>query len=107
MNERLHLKVPRRAAPGEVIQIRTKLDHPMESGWRKRLDGEQVPKALIGEFRCLLDGSEVFRAAFDSGTAGNPYLSFFVRVERSGQLRVIWSGDQGESYQREATIEVG
>lgn len=106
MHERVHIKVPRKAKKGEVIQVMTKLNHPMESGWRRRQNGEMVPKDLIGEFVCLLDGTEVFKAEFDSGTAGNPYLSFFVRVEKSAVFRFIWSGKQGESYRKEATIEV-
>ena len=106
MKERLHIKVPRSATPGEVIQVKTKLNHPMESGWRKRLDGELVPKNLVNQFVCELDGSEVFRAELDAGTAGNPYLSFFVRVERSGVFRFLWSGEQGERFEREASIEV-
>ena len=39
MRSRLHLKVPKTAAAGEVIRVMTKLNHPMESGWRQRPDG--------------------------------------------------------------------
>ena len=106
MNDRLHVKVPRKAKNGEIVRVMTKLNHPMESGWRRRQNGEVVPKDLIGQFVCLLDETEVFKAEFDSGTAGNPYLAFFVRVEKSGIFRFIWNGEQGESYQKEASIEV-
>ena len=106
MNKRLHVKVPRTAKQGEVIRLMTKLNHPMESGWRHLQDGKLVPKDLAGEFVCLLDGTEVFRAELDSGTAGNPYLSFYVRVEKSGVFRFTWRGDKGERYEREATLVV-
>lgn len=106
MNKRLHIKVPRKVKQGEVIRLMTKLNHPMESGWRRLQDGQVVPKDLISEFVCLLDETEVFKAELDSGTAGNPYLSFYVRVEKSGLFRFTWTGDQGENYQREAVIEV-
>jgi len=106
MNERVHVKVPLTAKKGEVIRVMTKLNHPMESGWRRRLNGEIVPKDLIGEFSCQLDGKEVFKAVFDSGAAGNPYLSFFVRVDQGGRFRFVWSGQNGEHYYKEASIEV-
>ncbi len=106
MKEYVHVKVPSQAKKGEIIRVMTKLNHPMESGWRHRQNGELVPKDLISDFICLLDGTEVFKAEFDSGTAGNPYLSFFVRVEKSGIFRFIWGGEQGKSYQKEARIEV-
>ena len=106
MDYRLHVKVPRRAKKGEIVRVMTKLNHPMESGWRRRQNGEVVPKNLIGEFTCLLDGKEVFKAEFASGTAGNPYLAFFVRVDKSGIFRFTWTGERDERYQQEARIEV-
>ena len=106
MDKRLHIKVPPRAGKGEIVRLMTKLNHPMESGWRRRQNGENVPKELINEFVCELDGKEVFRAELDSGTAGNPYLSFYIRVQKSGMVRFTWRGEQGERYQGEAPIEV-
>lgn len=106
MRNRLHVKVPRTAAKGEVIRLMTKLNHPMESGWRQRLDGQVVPKALAGNFVCVFNGREVFRAELESGTASDPYLSFYVRVEESGVFRFVWIGESGNSFEREAEIEV-
>ena len=106
MRNRLHVKVPRTAAKGEIIRLMTKLNHPMESGWRHRSDGQVVPKALAGEFVCLFDGREVFRADLESGTASDPYLSFFVRVEASGVFRFVWTGERDNRFEKEAAIEV-
>jgi sulfur-oxidizing protein SoxZ len=105
MRNRLHVKVPSTAAQGEVVRLMTKLNHPMESGWRRRQDGQTVPKALIGEFLCLYNGREVFRADLESGTSSDPYLSFHVRMGESGVFRFVWTGD-GERFEREAVIEV-
>ena len=106
MRNRLHVKVPRTAAKGEVIRLMTKLNHAMESGWRQRLDGQVVPKALAGNFVCVFNGREVFRAELESGTASDPYLSFYVRVEESGVFRFVWIGESGNSFEKQAAIEV-
>ena len=106
MDKRLHIKAPSKARKGEIVRLMTKLNHPMESGWRRRQNGEFVPKELISEFVCQLDGEEVFRAELDSGTAGNPYLSFYIRVQKSGIVLFTWRGEGGESYRNEAAIEV-
>ena len=106
MDKRLHIKVPPKAGKGEVVRLMTKLNHPMESGWRKRLDGQVVPRALAGEFVCLFNGQEVFRADLDSGTASDPYLSFYVRVEKSGVFRFMWTGEDNSRFEREAGIKV-
>jgi sulfur-oxidizing protein SoxZ len=65
-----------------------------------------VPKALIGQFVCLFNGHEVFRADLDSGTASDPYLSFYVRVEESGVFRFVWSDDDGTWFEKDASIAV-
>ena len=103
----LHVKVPKTAVKGEVIRLMAKLNHPMESGWRQRPDGHTVPKALAGMFVCLFNGREVFRADLESGTASDPYLSFYVRVEESGVFRFTWSSEAGERFEKEVRIAVG
>lgn len=106
MRNSIHVKVPRTAAKGEVVRLMTKLNHPMESGWRQRLDGQVVPKALAGRFVCLFNGHEVFRADLESGTASDPYLSFHARVAQSGVFRFEWTGEDGNSIVKETRIEV-
>ena len=106
MRNQLHVKVPTTAAKGEVVRLLTKLNHPMESGWRNRQDGQKVPKALMGQFVCLFNDHEMFRADLDSGTASDPYLSFHVRVEESGVFKFVWSGDDGTRFEKDARIEI-
>lgn len=106
MRNQLHIKVPPTAAKGEVVRLMTKLNHPMESGWRNRQDGQKVSKALIGQFVCLFNDREVFRADLESGTASDPYLSFHVRVEESGVFQFVWSGDDGSRFEKNAQIEI-
>jgi sulfur-oxidizing protein SoxZ len=102
MRDQIHVKVPPRAKKGEVIRLMAKLNHPMESGWRQRLDGQLVPKDLAGEFTCLFNGREFFRAELDSGIASDPYLSFFARVEESGVFRFVWTDAEGRTHVKEA-----
>ena len=106
MRNQLHVKVPKTAAKGEVIRLMTKLNHPMESGWRQRLDGQVVAKALAGKFVCLFNGREVFGANLESGTSSDPYLSFHVRVEESGIFQFVWTDEGGNTIKKEARIAV-
>jgi len=41
-------------------------------------------------FECSYGGAEVFRASMGAGIAANPYLRFFVRAERSGDIECRW-----------------
>lgn len=107
MRNPLHIKVPVNAARGEAVRIQAKLNHPMESGWRKHQDGSPVPRSLAGSMVCSYAGREVFRADMGSGTASDPYLAFYVRAEDSGIVRIVWTGEAGEHFEAEGMLLVG
>ncbi len=105
MTRQLHIKVPKRAAKNEIVQLRCKLNHPMESGWRQTQQGAAVARSLAGKFQCRFNGQEVFRAELDSGTASDPYLSFYVRVPGSGEFEFVWETEAGERFAERAEIK--
>ena len=39
LSSKPRVKVPRRARAGDVVLVRAKLRHPMETGWRKDASG--------------------------------------------------------------------
>ncbi len=106
MAQRTHVRIPRRAGKGEIIHIKTKIDHPMESGRRLGQNGKPIPRNLIKKFFCLFNEREVFRADFDSGVAADPYLAFYFRATESGRFRLVWVAENGEKYDRSVTMEV-
>jgi len=100
------LNVPRTAKPGEVIRVRTKIAHPMETGWRKDIHGNDVPRNRINRFVCTFNGTEVFAADLHSGVSADPYISFFVRVAESGTFACEWQADGEKTYSLAAEITV-
>mgnify|MGYP002725709819 CR=1 FL=1 len=100
------IKVPRLAVKDEVIKLRAKLNHPMETGWRKTAAGETVPRNRIHTFVCEFEGEEVFRADLHSGVSADPYLAFYVTAEKSGRFRFKWLEDGGDVYVKSAAMEV-
>ena len=100
------LNVPRTAKPGEVVRVRTKIPHPMETGWRKDSLGNDVPRNRINRFVCTFNGIEVFTADLYSGISADPYISFFVRVTESGAFACEWQADGEKTYSRTAEIAV-
>ena len=103
---RVLLNLPRQARRGEVIEIRTLIQHPMESGFRSGLNGEMLARDIILRFRCTWDGEEVFSAEFSPAVAANPFLAFTALAERSGVLEFTWEGDNGfhQVERREITV---
>jgi sulfur-oxidizing protein SoxZ len=56
------INVPRKARRGEVIEIKTLLSHPMETGYRCDSVGSPIPRDIISRFVCIYNGTEVFQA---------------------------------------------
>jgi hypothetical protein len=52
---RVLLNIPRSAARGSVVAIRTLIQHPMESGYRPGADGEVVPRDILRRYTCTYE----------------------------------------------------
>ncbi len=101
------IRAPKKASKGEVIEIKTLISHPMESGQRKdRKTGEIIPRKIINSFTCTYNGQEVFKADFHPAISANPYMSFFVKVEESGEFEFTWVDDDGSTYSKKSKLTV-
>lgn len=89
------ITVPTSARRGEIIEIRTLIAHPMETGHRVDVDGRVLPRDILRRFVCRYDGETVFEATLHPAIAANPYLVFTTRATVSGTLTFSWEGDHG------------
>jgi len=92
------VKMQSTAKVGEVIQIKTKIRHPMETGWRKGGDGKAVPRNRITRFVCMFEDKEVLSADYDSGVSTDPYLLFYSKVMKGGTYTFRWEADGGQVF---------
>ncbi|MGZ3411363.1 MAG: thiosulfate oxidation carrier complex protein SoxZ [Xanthobacteraceae bacterium] len=95
MAEKPRLKVPKEAKKGEVIELKTLLSHPMETGFRKDDSGMIVPRKIINKFTCEFNGQPVFIADLEPAVAANPYLQFTAKLNESGTFKFTWTDDDG------------
>ena len=100
------LQVPASARRGEAFQVRMLLQHPMETGFRRDLNGQAIPMNIIDKLTCRYGDTEVFSAELGSGVSANPYLAFYVVAQASGELVLEWSDDRGERGRATARVEV-
>ncbi len=98
---------PKKARRGEVIEIRTMISHPMETGFRRTQTGEPIPRNIITSFVCRYGDVEIFRAELFPAMTANPFLTFHTVAVESGTLTFTWTGDNGFSAEERAQIEVG
>ncbi|MEW4456653.1 thiosulfate oxidation carrier complex protein SoxZ [Roseibium algicola] len=100
------VKVPKKAAAGEVITIKTLISHPMESGQRKDKEGNLVPRQIINKFTCEFNGQVVFSCDMDPAVSANPYMEFNAKVNETGTFKFTWVDDDGSVYESENKITV-
>lgn len=90
--------VPGSAARGEVILIKTIIQHEMETGLRTDSEGRVIPRKIIRKFVCRYGGIEVFSVDLHEAIAANPFFEFSLRATESGKMEFIWEEDGGAVY---------
>jgi sulfur-oxidizing protein SoxZ len=100
------INVPPTAKRGEVIEIRTLIGHPMETGYRPGSDGRVLPRDIIRKFSCRYNGELVFSAELHPAIAANPYIAFHTVATESGTLSFAWEGDNGFAQTETVAITV-
>jgi sulfur-oxidizing protein SoxZ len=100
------VNVPARARRGEIVEIKTLVSHPMETGYRRTQEGAVIPRDIIRLFVCTYNGAEIFRAELHPAIAANPFIVFSTVATESGTLAFQWTGDNGFSLTESATITV-
>lgn len=100
------IRMPKSARRGEVFEIKTLIQHPMETGFRPGMNGTIIPRDIIEEFLCTYNGVEVFRMKMSSAIAANPFVSFFTVATETGVLFFRWTGDNGFKVEETVPITV-
>jgi len=100
------VKVPKKAAKGDIIEIKTLITHKMESGVRKDKKGNPIPRKILNKFTCTYNGEEIFSADWHPAISANPYMAFNAVATESGTLEFTWVDDDGSTYSKSAKITV-
>lgn len=100
------VKVPKSAAAGEAIVIKTLISHEMESGQRKDKDGNPIPRSIINRFTCDFNGENVIDVKMEPAISTNPYFEFSATVPEAGEYKFTWYDDDGSVYNDNKAITV-
>jgi sulfur-oxidizing protein SoxZ len=96
------IRLPRSAAPGEAIEVRTLIDHPMVTA----VSGPG-PRDMLARFEAAMNGEVVFAYDFANGSAANPTFTFHVRAAAPGDFAFTWTHEDGRTFTAEGSVRVG
>ena len=98
------VKVPKSAAAGDAVTIKTLINHAMESGQRKDADGNIIPRSIINRFTCEFNGQSVVDVKMEPAISTNPYFEFEATVPEAGEFKFTWYDDDGSVYEEAKKI---
>jgi sulfur-oxidizing protein SoxZ len=98
--------VPQSAHKGDVIEIKTLINHVMETGFRRDNDGRAIARNIITRFTCTYAGAEVFRMDLFTGVAANPFVAFTTVATETGDLVFEWADPNGVIAREQRQITV-
>lgn len=101
------VKIPKTAAIGEEITIKTLISHKMESGQRKDSNGNIIPRSIINRFTCDFNGENVIDVTLAPAISTNPYFEFEALVPEAGEFKFTWYDDDGSVYEAAKSITIG
>ena len=104
--ERALINVPKTAKRGQVIEIKTLVSHPMETGFRPDNRGGLIPREIISRLVCTYNGEEIFRAELHPAIAANPFIAFTTVATESGEIAFTWTDDGGRTRREAVQITV-
>ncbi len=101
------INAPKTARPGEIVEIKALILHPMETGFRPGANGKIIPRNIIERFVATWGGVEIFRMEFSPAIAANPFVSFFAVARESGTIVFRWTGDENFLVEEQVAVTVG
>lgn len=88
----------RAIANGEITDVQTLIQHPMDSGFIKRENGELIPAHFIQELTFEHQGRKVFVADWGTAVSKDPYVKFsFKGASKGDDLKISWIDNKGET----------
>lgn len=97
----------RAKAKDDVVEVKTLISHPMETGLRKdKKTGKAIPAHFIQEVVAEYNDKKVLTAHWGGGVSKNPYLAFkFKGGEKGDTVTISWTDNKGESDSAEVKIK--
>ena len=85
------IAMPSTAKRGDIIDIKTLIQHDMETGWRRDAEGKAVPRDIITRFHVTYGGVEIFSDDTFPGVAANPFVAFTTVATETADLVFTWT----------------
>ncbi len=95
------IRLPRSFRPGDVVEVRTRLDHASYTGLA--LKGgrfvRELPEFYVTQMLVYVDDQQVSEFEMTSAVSPNPLIRFPLKVGGGGTLRVVFVNSEGRRWE--------
>jgi sulfur-oxidizing protein SoxZ len=96
----------RAIANGDITEVQTLIQHPMDSGFVKDAKGDLIPPHFIQQLTFEHDSKQVFVADWGAAVSKDPYVKFaFKGAKKGDDLKISWVDNKGERDSTTAKIQ--
>jgi sulfur-oxidizing protein SoxZ len=88
-----------------VVDVKSLMKHPMETGLRKDKSGKKIPEHWIQDVTAEANGKVVFAAAFNTSISKDPYLAFAYAGAKGDTLKISWKDSNGATDSAETKVK--
>jgi len=97
---------PKKYKTGDVVKVNFMVMHPMETGARKdKKTGKLIPAHYINEVKFLFNDKPITTMTAWESLSTNPVFTIYFKVPGRGELKVIYSDNQGEVNEKSKKIK--
>ena len=91
---------------GDITDVQTLIQHPMDTGLVKDSKGEVIPAHYIQQLSFEHNGKTVFMADWGTAVSKDPYVKFaFKGAAKGDELKVSWADNKGATDSLTAKIQ--
>jgi len=91
---------------GDLVEIKTLMKHPMETGLRKDKAGKKIPANHITEITVKSAGKVLMTIEYGPAISKNPYTSLVVGGKKKGDtLNISWVDNTGKSESADVVVK--
>jgi sulfur-oxidizing protein SoxZ len=106
MATRALIHLPGAIRRGDVVEVRSTLQHAMETGYRQDGNGRMLPRDIVHRLEVRQGGELVFAADLNRAISANPFVAFALRVTDGGPLHFRWTGDNHFVHTETVTLNL-
>ncbi len=101
----IQIRVPRKIAFGQIIPVKARIIHPMETGFRKDKETQKVfPAHYINSVKIYYGDKLITHFDWTYAVSKDPFLTFSIRADKAAPLKIVWQDNKGKGNEKSVEI---